>query len=658
MQNLEIGWFCQSDQPDYSLLPLLYSSSNMDPERPHLSITLPRNFMFHYRDGAAPQTPEPEEQPNELQPPPPPRQTLKVRRRRTTMVQQYEEPVNVMDQWPIPTIEGPELHSEASSELPLPPSIQDDAYLSPGVGYTRMLSPPKTPVAQMRTISFDGPHDWSDIDQSSQSETSSRPTSSSGFSDSSISSRGSIDSLMSRGGSCTSPEEEMTDPFLAFSPDIKADLLTSPSMAQHPPRPIKRLKVRVTFNEDMDYHLWMTYMKYLQDPTVTPFKALPSTVPPNGVCHRVARMARKTWKGPRAARLGVRVDVSFTPRSGTPDTVRPLKSGSSTPVARTSKSFLRYPSEKQCRKRLRDLAKQKPTLSAHYQRLLQRSPSPLQSSPPPEPPSQTRPLSTSFLQDSTTFTTRDMSFSLATSTAASMQMGNPLSQLASDATPRPAPRTWSSVRSSAHQKSQSLHIGLGLGMGNLVGSSFQKMSEMTDGSMSQSNARTWHAPNPSAQPPRLGSPFQLHTPRPMPRVFKRRALNSNFEDRARNIGNSFVDDLFGAPAESSHRRVRSRGFSLGDMMDGARRLPLSTGGPPELNPFMDMGSVTANAAQHPTAVPAGVYEQATVRLGSPFGSRPSNTFPRAATSHSFEPATSFEQRFAAMDNEPTYFPRP
>jgi hypothetical protein len=612
--------------------------------------------MFHYRDGAAPQTPEPEEQPNELQPPPPPRQTLKVRRRRTTMVRHYEEPARIMNQWPIPSIEGPELHAEASSDLPLLPVMQDDAYLSPGVGYTRMLSPPKTPIGQMRTINFDGPRDWSDI-ESSQSESSSRPTSSSGFSDSSVSSRGSIDSVLSRGGSCTSPEEEMTDPYLAFSPEIKSAQLTSPSMAQQLQRPIKRLKIRATFNEDMDYHLWMTYMKYLQDPTVTPFKALPSTVPPNGVCHRVARMARKTWKGPRAARLGVRVDDSYGSRSGTPDTIRPLKSGSSTPVARTSKSFSRYPSEKQCRKRLRDLAKQKPTLSAHYQRLLRRSPSPLQSSPPPEPSSQNLPLSTSFSQDSTTFSTRDMNFSLATSTATSMQMGNPLSELASDATPRPAPRTFSSVRSSAHQKSQSLHIGLGLGLGNLVGSSFQKMSEMTDGSINQSNARTWHAPSSSGQPPRLGSPFQLHTPRPMARVFKRRALNSNFEDRARNRGNSFVDDLFGAPAESSHRRVRSRGFSLGDMMDGARRLPLSTSGPSDMNPFMDLGSVMPGSIQYSPAVPVGVHEQATIRLGSPFGSRPSNTFPRTATSHSFEPPTSFEQRFAAMDSEPTFFHR-
>jgi hypothetical protein len=37
----------------------------------------------------------------------------------------------------------------------------------------------------------------------------------------------------------------------------------------------------------------------------------------------------------------------------------------------------------------------------------------------------------------------------------------------------------------------------------------------------------------------------------------------------------------------------------------------------------------------------------TIRLGTPFGGRPGNTFPRASTSYGFEPPASFEQRFAA-----------
>ncbi|KAF1945771.1 hypothetical protein EJ02DRAFT_419151 [Clathrospora elynae] len=629
----------------------------MDSERSHLSITLPRNFMFHYRDGPAPQTPEPEPQPEQLQPPPPPRQVLKVRRRRPTLVRKHDDMDHVMGQTPIPTIEAPEFLSEASTELPSYSLPQDDAFLSPGYGYTRMLSPPKTPVAQVRTIShYEGPQDWSDISHASQSETYSRPTSSSGFSDSSISSCDSIGSFMSRGGSCTSPEEESTDPFQFCSPATKFQYPISSSIAHEQLRPTKKLRLKATFSEDMDHHLWMTYMKYLQDPTVTPFKALPSTTPPNGVCHRVARMARKTWKGTRPSRAsGLRVDAQYDSRTGTPDTIKPTRSGSSTPIARLSKSFLRYPAEKQCRKRLRDLAKQKPTLSAHYQRLLRRSPSPLQSSPPPEESSsQSQALSSPFSQGSANFSTRDMNLSLATSTAASMQLGNPLSQLASNATPRPAARTWSSARSSAHQKSQSLHIGLGLGLGHVLGSPFNAASGRSDTGTNQNNARTWHAPSSSAQSPRLGSPFQLHAPRPMSRVFKRRALHNSFEDRARNRGDNFVNDVFGAPAESSHRRVRSRGFSLGDMMEGARRLPLAND-PSGFNPFANYSS--AMPSPRSPAVSAEAQCQATARLGSPFVGRPSNTFPRATASHSFEPAASFEERLAAMPSDPAYLHR-
>ncbi|KAH6643639.1 hypothetical protein C7974DRAFT_1956 [Boeremia exigua] len=628
----------------------------MESDRPHLSITLPRNFMFHYRDGAAPQTPEPEPQAFELQPPPPPRQTLKVRRRRATLVRQHIELDFPMEEKPIPTIEATN-YFESTNALPSPPSAFDNAYLSPPTSFSRLASPPKTPAHQVRTIDiFAAPQHWDDLEPSC-SETSSRPTSSSGFSDSSISSRGSMESLVSRGGSCTSPEEEMCDPFSFDALEMKYKQPSSPLAAHQQPRPTKKLKLRATFTEEMDYHLWRTYMTYLQDPTVTPFKAVPLTTPPNGVCHRVARMARKTWKGPIPARAPSVRAARFGSQSGTPDTIRALKSGSSTPLARLNKPYMRYPTEKQCRKRLRDLAKQRPNLSAYYQRLLHRSPSPFQSSPPSEKAEepiqpQAQPLSSPFAQETSSFTfsTRDMNVSLATSTATSMRMGNPLSQLASDLTPRPEQKSWSKARSSAHQKSQSLHVGLGLGLSNVLGSPFQSSStvEMTDAGSSPHNAQTWHAQT-GLPTPRLGSPFQLHAPRPKSRVFKRRALANSFEDKTRNRGNSFVDDIFGAPAESSHRRVRDRGFSLGDMMDGAgaRRLPLSSSASSDFNPFVNLRPQLPSPVHTSPAIMAEAHGQGTIRLGTPFGGRPSNTFPRASTSYGFEPPSSFEQRFAA-----------
>lgn len=138
----------------------------------------------------------------------------------------------------------------------------------------------------------------------------------------------------------------------------------------------------------------------------------------------------------------------------------------------------------------------------------------------------------------------------------------------------------------------------------------------------------------------------------MSRVFKRRALHNSFEDRARNRGDSFVNELFGAPAESSHRRVRNRGFSLGDMVEGARRLPLAND-PSGMNPFANLGSPMPSPARRSPAVSAE-QTQATARLGSPFGARPNNTFPRSNLSHSFEPPASFEQRLAAMPSDSPY----
>ena len=614
--------------------------------------------MFHYQDGQLPRTPEPDAQLEDLQPPPPPRQVLKVRRRRTTFVptQVFSDFNDPNDGVPIPTIEGPDLHSDPSPELPTLQSSVDTDFLSPALTWSRMLSPPKTPVSQMGNLaSFDGLQHWSEIDQASQSETSSRPTSSSSFSDSSVSSADSFESFPSLGGSCTSPEDEKTDPFVLCSPLPKhTPILNVPFTAQrqHQQQQHQRkLKLKATFTEEMDYHLWMTYMKYLQDPTVTPFKALPTTVPPNGVCHRVARLARHTWKGHRKSQLvpGLRSPLRLLSRTGTPDTIRPAKSGSSTPMPGAKKPYPRLPPEKQVRRRLRYLAKQKPTLSAHYQRLLHRSPSPLQSSPPPEI-SQPGVLSPPFSEE-TSFSTRDMNVSLATSTATSMQADNPLLQLANSENPRLADVNKAHMRASAHQKSQSLHIGLGLGLSNALGPSLSSIHPSTDVVMTQPSAQTWHAA--SGRPPKLGSPVQLHAPRPISRAFKRRALH-NFEEQTRNRGNSFITHVFGAPAESSHRRVRSRGFSLGDMGEGARRLPLSTSGPAAFNPFANLPRMST---QQPSPVSPEVHSQTTIRLGSPFGSRPNNTFPRASTSYGFEPPVSFEQRFAALPNDSEYLSR-
>ncbi len=50
----------------------------------------------------------------------------------------------------------------------------------------------------------------------------------------------------------------------------------------------------------MSSHLWSTYVLYLQDPKVTPVRIGKSCIPPHGVCLRVAREAKRSWKGTKA----------------------------------------------------------------------------------------------------------------------------------------------------------------------------------------------------------------------------------------------------------------------------------------------------------------------------------------------------------------------
>jgi hypothetical protein len=633
----------------------------MPPIRPHLSITLPRNFQFHYTDGQPPRTPEPEDRPENLQPPEPPRQTYRVRRRRAVLPSYADQAGYAHESYdnPIPTIEGPAMCSDDFSRLPQPSPEPQEGFLAPAPTFTRLMSPPKTPVAQTLGETLTRSHDWDHIDQFNRGESISRPASAcSGISDSSVSSRNSLESFPSFGGSCTSPESEGADPFTYTSSSMKYSPQSSPldSYQQHAGKPIKLRKT--VWTEEMDTHLWMAYMRYLQDPTVTPFKMLPGTAPPLGVCYRVARNAKLTWKGPRTPPTSSGLSApSFAP-SGSPDTIKAPKSGSNTPTAmEVSKPYPKWPrSDSSTRRRLRDLCKRKPSLSAHYQRLLHcRSPSPFPSSPraSAEPAGG---LSSPFTEHMPSFSTRDMNISLSTSTAATMQFGGPLSQLASDATPRqedwfnqPVGRA---ERSSAHQKSQSLHLGLGLN--TTMGSAFSSMSHMTRAPLAPSNNENTTA-SLSLHLPRLEPPVELHAPNPLPRSFKRRAFHQLPEDGSRyrrdsRVTQSLLQDLFGAPADSSHRRVRSRGFSLGDMGEGARRLS-SMFVPPSTWHQMVVQQMDTPVSPPPPPHP-------TIRLGSPFGGQSSNvhfnnTFPRNFTPHGFEPPTSFEDRLAETSADPS-----
>lgn len=600
----------------------------MPPVRPHLSITLPRNFEFHYTDSQPPRTPEPETCPEIVEPPKLPRQTFRVRRRRPG-IPTYAVETEIAQDLPVPTIEAPrDPYSLGLGGYLLEPRYErDNGYLSPSVAHIPMISPPRTPVAQL-----------SGSEKQSQGESISRPSSScSGFSDSSASSHGSMASFPSYGESLTSPDSDASDPFI-FSSNISRPPMPSSPLQGYQERPNKRAKVgNVAWTDNLDNHLWITYMRYLQDATVTPFKMLPGVAPPLGVCHRVVREAKRTWRGPRSSTLqrdAAHLRPHQKTRKGSPDTIKPTNSGETTPTtaADAHKPYPQWPRSKAARQRLRYLCKRKPSLSAHYQRLLHcRTPSPFPSSPQSDSRAHhcaehTSPASHA---DVSSFSTRDMNISLSTSTSITMQPNNPLSQLAvedaptTDTTPRKSgsdPFNEPPARTPGHHKSQSLDVNFGTGA---LGSPFAPTTQKF-GSYGRA----------AGAAPKLDSPLELPAPVPRPRSFKRRFNHD--PNATEDQRGSVLEELFAAPSESSHRRVRSRGFSLGDVGESSHRLT-SLFTPPSMFDQLATPESSQNMSSQANLLSPLTVEP-TRRLGSPFVGRSSNvrlhnTFPRHFTPH-------------------------
>ena len=631
----------------------------MPPIRPKLSITLPRNFTFHYTDAQGPKTPEegPEAQ---IQQPSPPRQyRLRTRRRRGLPLDSTRENNNAPPlprDVPIPTREAPEPapHTAARDHQATEP-VQ--GLLAPLPSRRRIFSPPKTPAAQVLTTFEDGKPDnadWTPRGDVNPGDSISRPTSAcSIFSDSSESSTSSLASFPSNGGSCTSPESEAPDPF-GLGLSLEKGKEKALSFADGPSQPSSLKPVRhvrtTTWTNDMDLHLWTTYLLYLQDPTVTPFRTGHGSAPPLGVCCRVARAAKKSWRGskPHLSMIAehgrhssggqgeqklrdVYDEANAVDGKNSPDDSTSCKSGSATPTGpEKEKSQSRWPtSQSATRRRLRYLCKRKASPSPYQQRYLQsRSPTPYQRSQPyfatPNPGARERP----------TFSTRDMTFSLAASTAPSMRPDAPLANFTRDGQADLQARNRrldapANVLDDSTIKSSEV----GLGIGGLDGpNTFPRLGSPFAGRSRPSlfQSPNLRPPSPSRSQsasitvlgPTLRSPVQLSTPLPFPSALKRRAqhqLEDELSPGGTGIHRNLFEELFGAPADSSHRRVRSRGFSLGDVSEGSRLSSVVT--PPTLYDQMN-SSEFANASfgdfdQDDTS--SASTAERSQRLGSPFG---------------------------------------
>jgi hypothetical protein len=567
----------------------------------------------------------------------------------------------------------------------LPSMAPSHGLLAPRSLMHRAITPPKTPAPRI-TVPYENiespTHEWGLINDSRQRRPMYGRSGSvcSALSDSSISSIGS-GAFSAPYSASLSPDSENTDPFIddEFSKDRTA---ASPAMSASPLA--KRMKThrQTKWTTAMDEHLWMTYMAYVADPIVTPFKMLPGTTPPLGVCYRVAAKAKRTWRDRRPTGVSAFDALPTTPsrREGSPDTIRP---GGAT--ARREVKQPQWPrSEGATRRRLRHLCKNKPSFSAHYQRLLRtRSPSPFpalgsepQPSETPAVPSSSSvpsaPSEPAAPSASSTFSGSDMKLSLITSTNPSMQPDGPLAQLNfGEQRPRPhsersdRPDNWFARigRSQSHQKSQSLQSGLGLQSrfqpGAPLASPFDERSHIL-----KSSAKSWGRSDFNVASPALDSPFEISGAPTAPRSLKRR-----FRPDDEKPKRPAVQDIFGS--SNAIPIVRNRGFTVGaiNAADNLARLftpPTTAKAPPpqpRFTPVSDDQEMSDRPEQADIfmlgarTVPRRMAEP-TPRLGSPFveaaATRHYNTFPRSYIPSNVNPQP-FQQRLKelAVDQQPT-----
>ena len=656
--------------------------------RPQLSITLPRNFTFHYTEGEEPKTPEQEIAIPVPQSPRPSNAYRFKRRSRpgvSSIFQGNKDSMNSSD-IPIPTIETPIVVEPTRPVVRQRATEPAEGYLAPFA--TRpFMTLPRTPILQQRRLALaDG---WNASIHQDLGDSITRPMSTcSLFSDSSDDSNGSLTSYPTGDGSCTSPESDAPDPF-KFASVRKSKGKKWASLARNDEsiqQGLMTKQVRVHWTPEMDKHLWSVYHVYLQDPTVTPFKMLPGTAPPLGVCHRVAREAKRSWRGAktseRPSALGssprhrdscFKAATSFGRRPDSPDTIRENRSGSNTPTRSTSAKAPVWPkSSSSTRRRLRHLCKRKPTIAPHYQRLLQsRSPSPFSSSLRTQSRSQSRlsEVSSPLETQSSSFNTREVQLSLTTSTAGSMQPQGPLAQLASvNMTDSHPQRDWfneSPVPWASPTAIPSDVIDADVG-GNeepmlappILGSPFGYHTWGPSRSRQRVRPSTSRIQSSDASTlgPSLRSPVRFSDTFPYPQ--KRRArypLEDELSPGGSSMQQSLLDSLLERPAEGRHRRVRSRGFSLGDVNTLSPLQSLFT--PPHSQ------DGTANI---PDAIPASQMSDPTApqtpirtirRLGSPFHLVP-GTPSRGSSRHlatmslgGHEPFTSIGETLGRANND-------
>lgn len=510
---------------------------------------------------------------------------------------------------------------------------------------------PHTPPAQTTRVAADiKPNEW-DLR---------RPTSaSSNRSDSSLSTAETCETRpTSYDGSITGVENELADPFCP-SDMIKITPAT-------PQRKNKKLrlgsffsKANVEWTIDMDNHLFNIYQIYLADPTLTPFKTVPGSIPPTGVCHRVARRAKETW--PRASRIDVPIiqryrvrsmlDIRMTPRDKTPDPDNFLTTSTERrPI---------WPSESATRKRLKQLCREKFTITAHYNRLREsRSPSPFAEQFLPRKTSRhsASPVLGFANDESQAYTTRDLHISLVATGAT-----EPLAQLTTHDSPpaESALENFNREIDSVEQQQVSPPKGLGIEESVVIDDTKLAPATTVPRLASPFSYNTWNGPirpenhhrrhvsqshfdTMHVTGPRLLSPFQSELDGAL-NINKRRAQH-NLEDELSPSGSSLAGHTSGLnldepPMEFVHEepkgdlmftgigdlnqrriRLRNRGATLGSAHERIARLFAPP--PTQDSEVPPVPAIPAQFISSTSNDPQGLMppkvEEGQRRLGSPF----------------------------------------
>ncbi|KAK3185232.1 hypothetical protein K4F52_005932 [Lecanicillium sp. MT-2017a] len=367
------------------------------------------------RSSLPPKTPEPladfDSQP-QLQRAPSPRPRFRLRKRTASSnnapaTQQFLASVAAADV-PIPSIEEPSVLDEDMIDTAQhdgaafhPVDVFHGAHKDPA---KRLFSPPKTPAPGV--VSSLAPHqypDWaidgglSSLESSPEYESSRPSTARSTQTSSSLFSRFSVTS--DELSQCVSPETEFTERFGSL---LSAEDAYKAVRATRVPSAKSR---KAPWTRSMSKHLWSTYMMYLQDPKVTPVRIGKSGIPPHGVCLRVAREAKRSWRKSRH------------PAS---------RERNTTPTASSSSPVSEWPHTcAATRGHLRELCKIKAGSAVRDQRYFSRSPTPFgrtanrvwnRRSVPAQPAS-------------SVFSGSEMARCLTVCTSESMQINGPLAQL-------------------------------------------------------------------------------------------------------------------------------------------------------------------------------------------------------------------------------------